>query len=139
MILFFYLLPMLIGMGGAHEAAPRVRSAFVQDELVVRVPVRPMPDLPSFEWDERKGPKCLELKTVRGALLSGDANVDFVMEKGRRVRAKLDSTCPALDFYSGFYLTSKDGKVCVRRDEVRSRMGGGCSIERFRRLVRVPR
>src|SRR5688500_20125045 len=66
MTLLFYLLPMLIGMGGAHDAAPGVRSAFVQDELVVRVPVRPRPELPTFEWGERKGPKCLELKNLRG-------------------------------------------------------------------------
>ena len=117
-----------------------MRSAFVQDELVVRVPVRPVPELPSFEWDERKGPKCLPIKeSARRVAVGQRRNVDFMLAKGRRVRAKLDSNCPALDFYGGFYLTSKDGKVCVRRDEVRSRMGGGCSIERFRKLVRVPR
>lgn len=139
MILFLYLLPMLIGIGGAHEAPEDVRTALIQDELVVRVPVRPVPELPSFEWNERKGPKCLPIKNLQGAVLSGGRSVDFLVDKGRRVRAKLDNNCPALDFYSGFYLTSKDGKVCVRRDEVRSRMGGGCSIEAFRKLVRVPR
>jgi len=44
--------------------------------------------------------------------------------------------CPALDFYSGFYLRpSADGQVCADRDTVHARSGGQCGIERFRTLV----
>ena len=51
-----------------------------------------------------------------------------------RVRAKIDDDCPAIDFYGGFYLQPEDDRVCAKRDEIRSRMGGSCRIERFRSL-----
>jgi len=67
-------------------------------------------------------------------LLSGTNHVDFLMTDRRRLRATFDDDCPALDFYGDFYLTTEDDRVCVRRDSVRSRMGGSCRIERFRKL-----
>ena len=68
-------------------------------------------------------------------MLSGRSSVDFVLRDRRRVRAELDSDCPALDFYGGFYVQPDDDRICARRDVIRSRMGGICRIERFRRLV----
>ena len=89
-----------------------------------------------LEWSERKGPKCIAVDEIRGAMLSGRDGVDFMLPHRRRVRAKLADDCPALDFYNGFYLsTEEDERICARRDTIRSRVGGSCRIERFRELV----
>lgn len=122
----------------AGVQADEVRTLVVQEEVIMRVPVRPMPH--RFEWEERKGPKCISALSIRGAALSGRETVDFLLFDRTRLRAELDEDCPALDFYNGFYLTPDDGKVCAKRDDVHSRMGRSCRIERFRRLVpKLPR
>ncbi|MDQ3470841.1 MAG: hypothetical protein M3428_00410 [Pseudomonadota bacterium] len=139
MILFVSLLPALLGLTGAGQASfPQARTTFVQDEFVTRVPVRP-PTPTRFAWAEAKGPRCIASQYVRGALLSGTEHVDFVMSSNRRFRAKFDSDCPALDFYEGFYVNSPNRMICAGRDEIRSRMGGSCSIESFSHLVPVRR
>jgi hypothetical protein len=68
-------------------------------------------------------------------MLSGQSSVDFVLRDRSRVRAMIDDDCSALDFYDGFYVQPDDDRLCVRRDEIRSRMGASCKIEKFRALV----
>jgi hypothetical protein len=129
------VLPMFFGIGfGAIADVGQVRSIVIEDQLVIRVPVSPEPP-PRIEWVERKGPKCIDPNDIRGALLAASDHVDFVMAGRRLLRAEFDENCPALDFYAGFYLSSDDGKICVKRDSIRSRMGGSCAIDRFLRLV----
>ena len=125
------LLPMLLGFASA--GALQVRSLTVEDEVILRIPVRPLPR--AVEWTEKKGPKCIDADEIKGAFLSGNDHVDFVLRGRRLLRARLDENCPALDFYGGFYLSSEDERVCARRDAIRSRMGARCRIERFRKLV----
>jgi len=140
MILFLSLLPALVGVSATEPIVfPRVRTSFVQNEFVTRVPVRPRPNPPRFVWAEQQGIKCINAQNIRGALLSGGEHVDFVMANNRRIRARLDSDCPALDFYEGFYLNSPDRLVCAGRDAVRSRIGGSCPIAGFRLLVPLRR
>ena len=129
------LLPILLGIGGAEPSADRVRTVVVQNEILIRVPMRP-PQLPQrLEWIERKGPKCIASSSIRGASLSGPEQVDFLLFDRRRVRARLDDDCPALDFYAGFYLNPDDQRICAGRDAIRSRIGGSCMIDHFRELV----
>lgn len=136
MILFISLLPALIGLAGADQSPfPQARTTFVQDEFVTRVPVQPRSAPRRFVWEEVRGPKCIASQYIRSALLSGAEHVDFVMASNRRFRAKFDSDCPALDFYEGFYVNSPNRLICAGRDEIRSRMGGSCSIESFSQLV----
>ena len=52
-----------------------------------------------------------------------------------RIRAKLEDDCPALDFYTGFYLQPEDERLCARRDAIHSRIGRSCTIERFKLLI----
>jgi len=129
------LLPMLFGVAafGAPDAIGQVRRVVIEDEVIIRVPVRP-PTV-RLEWKEHKGPKCIPTSEIRGAFLSGNDHVDFLMSGHRRLRAKFDEDCPALDFYTGFYLTSDDEKICSGRDVIRSRSGGTCLIDRFRKLI----
>lgn len=129
---------MLFGMAGAAqpEGPPRVRRVVIEGQLIIRVPVRSPPA--RLEFSEREGPKCLASGAIRGAFLSGNDHVDFLMMRGRLFRAELSEDCPALDFYEGFYLNPEDNRVCAQRDVIRSRMGGTCRIERFRYLVPKP-
>lgn len=128
--------PLLIGLFAAQPGAIQqaVTRLVVQDEVVLRVPVEPR-SFPAIEWEERKGPKCVPTTAIRHALLSDDEQVDFVLANHRRIRAELDEDCPALDFYNGFYLQPQDQRLCAGRDEIHSRMGGSCGIERFKLLV----
>lgn len=131
---FLTLLPILIGIGaGASGDSARVRSIVVQEQLILRVPVRPPPR--QFHWEEKKGPNCIPAQGIRGAFLSGTDHVDLLLTGERIMRAELHDECPALDFYAEFYLNSDDEQICAKRDVVRSRVGASCRIERFRRLV----
>jgi hypothetical protein len=129
--------PLLVGLFAAQPAmiGQSVTRLVVQDEIILRIPVQPRPILPRIEWVEKKGPKCVAAAKIGHALMSGDKGVDFILADRRRVRAELDEDCPALDFYGGFYLQTQDEQVCAGRDAIHSRMGGSCTIERFRSLV----
>lgn len=117
----------------AGVQSDEVRTLIVQEEVIMRVPVRPMPH--PFRWEEHKGPKCIAAESIRGAAQAGRGSVDLLLFDRTRLRAQLDEDCPALDFYDGFYLTPENGKVCAKRDGIHSRSGYSCRIERFRRLV----
>lgn len=128
-------LPALLGISADASAERRVVGRMVvRDEIILRIPVRPRIS-PAIEWVEKKGPKCIDADRIKGAALSGASSIDFVLQNRRLVRAELDSACPALDFYRGFYLQPDDDRICAKRETVRSRVGGSCRIERFRTLV----
>lgn len=134
---FWSFVPLLLGLFAVQPGAieQSVTRLVVQDEIILRVPVQPRPLLPEIEWHEKKGPKCVATAAIRRAFLSGTEDVDFVLSDRGRIRAKLDEDCPALDFYQGFYLQPEDDQLCAGRDAIHSRMGGSCTIERFRVLV----
>ncbi|MBA3668046.1 MAG: hypothetical protein H0W65_10040 [Sphingomonas sp.] len=135
---FLGVLPALLA--AAFQGSPDqsvVRRVVVRDEVIWRIPVRPRLS-PMVEWKEHKGPKCLAAGAISGAMLSGPSSIDFVMHDRTRFRAEMDSECPALDFYGGFYLQPDDEKICAKREEVSTRAGGSCRIERFKRLESKP-
>lgn len=125
--------------GGAPAFAPPpllLAMLTVRQRIMVRVPARPM--LPKYRTTlkEKKGPKCVDVAALGGALVAREDSVDLLMKGGARVRAEFESSCPALDYYSGFYIRpGADGRVCAGRDSVHSRSGGECRITRFRNLV----
>ena len=91
-----------------------------------------------LRWKIKKGPKCVEMAAIAGAAIVTDDAIDLVMRGGDRLRAQFSSSCPALDYYRGFYISpNPDGMVCADRDIIRSRMGGACGIEKFRSLKPV--
>jgi hypothetical protein len=133
---FSLLLSLFSAMFGFASAAQsdEVRTLVVEREVIMRIPVRSRPVRP-FAWEEKRGPKCIDAANIRGAALSGRETVDFLLFDRTRLRAQLSEDCPALDFYNGFYVTPEKGKLCARRDEIHSRIGRSCTIERFRRLL----
>jgi hypothetical protein len=129
-------LPLLLGLAvSAQFGGGTVTRLIVRDEIIWRVPVVPLHRTPAIRWDERKGPKCIAANSMAAAAIADETSVDFLLRDRTRLRANLDSDCPTLDFYGGFYLQSDDEKVCAGRDEIRNRMGGSCTIKRFRLLV----
>jgi hypothetical protein len=130
------MVSVLLGLATVQPAAVQtVTRLVVQDEVILRIPVQPRPMAPAVQWIEGKGPKCIPAGAIRGALLSGSEQVDFIMINRARVRAQFDEDCPALDFYRGFYVQPRDQELCAGRDAVHSRIGGSCTIERFKSLV----
>jgi hypothetical protein len=114
----------------------------IHERLIIRIPRMPpasrmaMRAPAPVEWRERRGPRCLTMTSLTGAAIGRDGEVDLIVEGSQRVRARLDSQCPTLDFYSGMYLKpTGDGKICARRDAIRTRSGGRCAIAQFRKLV----
>lgn len=110
--------------------------------IVIRIPRmidprgrRERPERPA-RLEERRGPKCVPLTTLDRAIITGRDSIDLLMETGERFRAHFDDDCPALDFYPDLYLRlPDDGLLCAGRDAIRSRSGGVCPIDTFRRVV----
>lgn len=128
----------------AQESGRVVGQVTVRQRVIVRVPAMPVartslaptPALPPIVWVERDAPRCVPVKMLSAASITRADSVDLVLNGGKRLRAQLGDQCPALDFYTGFYLKSpSDGMICAERDVIRSRAGGECRIEGFRRLV----
>jgi len=115
----------------------QVTQVMIQQRVIIRVPAtnRAPPQRP-VHWVERKAPKCVPLDTLAGASITQDDSVDLMLRGGQRLRAHLDDDCPALDYYSGFYIKpTADGQVCERRDTLHTRAGGQCKVVKFRTLV----
>ena len=132
---------LLLAAGAPQPAAParplQYAQAVTREQVIVRfrqsAPVR-------IEWKEGKGPRCVPIGAILGAALVGRNSVDLILRNRQRVRTKLESSCPALDYYYGFYITpNPDGMICEDRDIIRSRMGGACEIDRFRSLEPIVR
>ena len=111
----------------------------IRQRVVVRVPRMEPPRAPvlkKIEWKEKKGPECVPVADLGGAIVTARDRIDLVMRGGKRVRAEFDDDCRGLDFYRGFYLKpAADGMVCAGRDVVRARSGAKCPVKRFRKLV----
>lgn len=129
---------------GGRDAPPPPPSFHgtisIHEEVIVRLPraarpgAAPLADLQTA-WTEHRGPRCIEASRIAGAARLGPDSVDLVLRDRTRIRARLDSGCPALDYYRGFYVSSSDdGRICADRDIVRSRAGAACQIEAFRTL-----
>jgi hypothetical protein len=111
----------------------------IHQRIVIRIPRLdarpPMPMPEPMRWSEKKGPKCVPMDTLGGAMVTSADSIDLLTTEGDRIRARLGDDCPALDFYSGLYLKrTADGMLCAKRDVLRSRSGSACAITGFKRL-----
>lgn len=131
-------LPALFALFGADQPRVGVSRLVVEERLTIRVPVVRARPIQPVRWVEKKGPRCIASRDVLAATLADERSIDFHLRDRRRIRAKMDSDCPALDFYGSFYLLPDDERICAGRDEIRPRMGGSCRIDKFRLMVRKP-
>ena len=133
------LLLLVAATGGAAPAQDGSRPVVVaqmsiEQSLIVRVPRRT--PIKPLKWKSKKGPKCVPMAAIAGAAVVAEDAIDLVLRGGQRLRAHFSSNCPALDYYSGFYiLPTEDGNICADRDVIRTRSGGQCEITKFRRLI----
>ena len=136
--LLFVLASSALAAGTPDARRTELAQLSVHQQIIIRIPARPQSAKGGqrVKWEEAKGPKCVPVKDIAGAALLGRERVDLIMRDNSRMRAKLEASCPALDYYHGFYIApDSDGRVCAGRDLIRSRAGGKCTIESFRRLV----
>ena len=140
---------MLAALDGAPASASahdplQFAQVVIREQIRVRVPLRlrevsPAPASP-IEWKESRGPKCVPADSILGAGMLGQESVDLLLKDNVRVRARFEDRCEALDYYRGFYLTrNPDGMICADRDSIRSRVGGSCQIDKFRKLKPITR
>ncbi|KMS57850.1 hypothetical protein [Sphingobium cupriresistens] len=117
----------------------------IQQRVIIRVPMvrkgrapaRIAPDARE-RWQEKKGPRCVALRSIRGGSIVVDNGVDLILADNHRYRARLDKGCDSVGFYSGFYVEpDDDGSLCSGRDELQARSGLSCAIDSFRRLIPV--
>jgi hypothetical protein len=120
-----------------EESRIQLAQVIIRERVIIRVPALPVAAAPpKVKWKEKKAPRCLPMKGVGGAAVIEQDSVDLFLKGGQRIRARFESSCPALDYYSGFYiLPTKDGQICADRDSIHTRAGGECQITRFRTLV----
>lgn len=133
-----YALALAAATNGADVAPVRWAQVTIRQRVIMRIPALPPRNAAKSApaWREKKGPKCVPMNSMAGAAVTRPDAVDLFFRGGARVRAQLENACPALDFYSGFYLKpTSDGMVCADRDSIHSRAGGECRIDRFRQLV----
>ncbi|MEN2789088.1 hypothetical protein ABC974_05575 [Sphingomonas oligophenolica] len=143
MIPALILLALVPGASAEESRVDRVEVAQVifHQRIIIRIPRLPFTHPPveasqPVRWVEKKGPKCVALGEIAGATITAANSVDLIVEDDKRIRAKLDDDCPSLDYYSGLYLkATPDGMICADRDAVRTRSGGSCGIDEFKRLV----
>ncbi|MPT49318.1 MAG: hypothetical protein E2598_13030 [Sphingobium sp.] len=128
-------------------AGTRLAQRVIEQRVIIRVPMmrpgravqeeRAEEDAPrKVEWEERKGPRCIQLSQLRAATLTTSNGVDMMLRDGTRLRAHFSRECRPEDLYSGFYIRpDKDGSFCGGRDRLLARGGASCLITDFRRLV----
>ncbi len=127
-----------VAQSGAAVAVPeRYAQITIRERVIIRVPTRPSaPPAKPAKWKEKKAPRCVSLNALAGAAVTANDSVDLILRGGTRLRARLDRNCPALDFYSGFYIKpTRDGRICADRDTIHARSGGQCEINSFKALV----
>ena len=135
------LLLLLSGGGQERAAPPRAQSGTltVHRQIIIRVPSGLRQVAPAgaslIKWREGRGPDCIAATRLIGATFLRQNSVDLILRDNSRVRARLQRSCPALDYYRGFYINAtEDGQICADRDSIRSRAGGECQIDQFNAL-----
>lgn len=135
-------LGVLTAGGVADARQPAGRASAYQASRVLRIRLTPTAAVPMpqpVEWKEGRGPKCIARGQIAAAIVSAPKNVDFIMRDRTRQRARLQRSCPALQFYEGFYLKpTGDGFICRDRDAIHDRSGSECEIDAFRKLTPRP-
>lgn len=133
----------------AFHGSQTVRQVRIEQRVIIRItPQRQsnrnnlLAQLPQRElstrYEEREIARCLPVSGISG-VQTGDGNRLLLFLRDQRViTVNLERACRAREFYSGFYIErNEDGQFCVDRDELQSRSGAKCEVERMRQLVAV--
>lgn len=133
------LLTVVAGAGASSGGeALRLAQVTVRQRVIVRVPARAVRavDPRAIRYEEKKAPRCVAMAGLAGAAMLKADRVDLILKGGQRLRVEFESSCTAVDFYSGFYVSpTEDRQLCAQRDSIHLRSGGECMIKRFKKLV----
>lgn len=89
-------------------------------------------------FEERKMASCVPVSGIAGVQTGNGNRLLLFLRDQRIVSLNLERGCRSRDFYSGFYVErNEDGRLCVKRDQLQSRSGAKCEVERMRQLVEV--
>jgi hypothetical protein len=89
-------------------------------------------------FEEREMASCVPVSGIAGVQTGTGNRLLLFLRDQRIISLNLERGCEARDFYSGFYVErSEDGRLCVKRDQLQSRSGAKCEVERMRRLVKA--
>ena len=105
-----------------------------RNSLLAQLPARGL----STTFEEREMERCVPMAGISGVQTGNGNRLLLYLRDRRIISVNLERACRARDFYSGFYIErSEDGQLCVGRDELQSRSGAKCEVERMRELVEV--
>ena len=112
--------------------APRSRAP--RQNLMADLEQSPQP----IRYEEGDNANCISINSIAGVQTgSGDRLVLYLRDR-RMISARLEKSCRARDFYSGFYVEpGEDGQICVKRDKLQSRAGAKCELDRMRELIPI--
>ncbi len=130
---------LLLLAGSATPMAAPVQLAMqsVEQRIIIRIPtrrtLRPRRRAPTgIVWQERPAGNCQAVSSIARARFTRPGVVDLLTNDNRLIRARLDSECVTLGYYSAFYLVpGEDGQICATRDAIVSRTGTECAISDF--------
>ncbi len=105
-----------------------------RNSLLAQLPQRPL----NTRYEEREMERCIPVNRISGVQTGNGNRLLLFMRDQRILSINLERACRARDFYSGFYIErNEDGQLCVDRDELQSRSGARCEVERMSELVAV--
>jgi hypothetical protein len=88
----------------------------------------------SERFEEERLGECIPINMIGGVAPQENRLLLFMRDR-RILSARLERACNPEDFYAGFYIERRDGRLCERRDRLQSRAGASCRITRLNRLV----
>ncbi len=103
-----------------------------RDRMLAALPRRPT----ATRFTEIEHGECIGVDEIAGVQPNGENRLLLFLRDRRILAANLERACNARAFYKGFYLErSEDGKLCIARDRLQSRMGTSCQVASLNRLV----
>lgn len=127
----------LAGSAAPVTAPVQLAMQSVEQRIIIRIPtrptLRPRRRAPTgIVWRESPAANCQPVSSIARARFTRPGVVDLLTNDSRLIRARLDSECVTLGYYSAFYLVpGEDGQICAARDAIVSRAGSECTISGF--------
>lgn len=128
---------LLASATGPMNAPVQLAMQSVEQRITIRIPtrrtLRPRRRAPAgIVWRERPTNDCQAVSSIARARFTRPGVVDLLTHDNRMIRARLDTECVTLGYYSAFYLVpGEDGRICASRDSIVSRAGSECMISNF--------
>jgi hypothetical protein len=115
----------------------------VEQRVIIRIPSRVLTPAGGttnggktpVQYKEAKIGNCLMMDRLVASRPGPKNSLELATRDGVVIRAYLDDSCFAREFYAGAYMERPaDGKLCLKRDFVHARTGAKCEVHKFRVL-----